>query len=515
MLFNSYEFIFLFLPATLAVFFLLGSRGLFRAATAWLTGASFFYYAWWNPAYLWLLGFSILFNYSAGRWLVRGRSGARGSRAGLWLGVAVNLGFLGYFKYANFFVDNANALFGLDWGLGRIVLPLAISFFTFQQIAFLVDSWRGETLDYGFLDYCLFVTFFPQLIAGPIVHHREMFPQFGKGGFFRFESENLAVGLTIFVVGLFKKVVVADGVAVFASPVFAAADAGQAVALVEAWTGALAYTFQLYFDFSGYSDMAIGLGRMFGLRLPLNFDSPYKAANIMDFWRRWHITLSRFLRDYLYIPLGGNRKGKTRRYANLMATMVLGGLWHGAGWTFVFWGALHGLYLMINHAWRGRRAAKSGSGGRFWPRALTFLAVVLAWVFFRAETFGGALSMLQGMAGLNGLVLPEGWQDKMAAWPVWVSFAGPGNPAHDFWEEGGFYWLTMLLLITQLAPNTRQIMAAYRPALETYRTEDFVPRFPAGINWRPDLLWAVLTAGLALTTVFNLSHVSEFLYFNF
>ena len=294
----------------------------------------------------------------------------------------------------------------------KIVLPLAISFFTLQQITYLVDANSGETKEYNFLHYCLFVTFFPQLIAGPIVHHREMLPQFEQSSAYRFVQSNFASGTAIFLLGLFKKVVLADGVAVYATPVFNAAEAGAVLTFFEAWTGATAYTFQLYFDFSGYSDMAIGIARMFNINLPLNFNSPYKAVNITEFWRRWHMTLSRFLRDYLYIPLGGNRKGKTRRHVNLMITMLLGGLWHGAGWTFVAWGALHGFYLVVNHSWHALRRALNpnprsyGIAGQALAWLITMNAVVVAWVFFRAESFNGAIAILEGMAGMNGFVLP-------------------------------------------------------------------------------------------------------------
>jgi D-alanyl-lipoteichoic acid acyltransferase DltB (MBOAT superfamily) len=302
---------------------------------------------------------------------------------------------------------------GSGIGAETILLPLAISFFTFQQIAYLVDAYEGLTREYNFLHYCLFVTFFPQLIAGPIVHHREMLPQFASDTIYRFNQSTFTAGLTTFCLGLFKKVIIADGAATYATPVFDAAEAGEILTFFEAWTGAFGYTIQLYFDFSGYSDMAIGLGMMFGIRLPLNFFSPYKAVNIIDFWRRWHMTLSRFLRDYLYIPLGGSRRGKVRRYVNLMVTMLLGGLWHGAGWTFVAWGALHGFYLVVNHAWHavrrslGHNLEKTTLAGRTLSRIVTLTAVIFAWVLFRAESFGGAMSIISGMVGLNGFALPS------------------------------------------------------------------------------------------------------------
>ena len=339
MLFNSYTFILLFLPVAVGVFFALG-RISHALAAGWLVAASLFFYAWWSPAYVGLLLGSVLFNYAMGRTLARAHaSGAvRAARRGLALAVGCNLALLAYYKYMNFFLANVDALRGSPVHHLDIILPLGISFFTFTQIAFLVDTFQGKVKEYKFVHYTLFVTYFPHLIAGPILHHAEMMPQFAQRRVYRPNARYLAAGLTIFCIGLCKKVLIADEIAVYVAPVFGAAAEGRAVGLADAWLGALAYTLQLYFDFSGYSDMAIGLSKMIGVRLPLNFASPYKAVNIIEFWRRWHMTLSRFLRDYLYIPLGGDRKGAARRYLNLLATMVLGGLWHGAGWTFIVWG---------------------------------------------------------------------------------------------------------------------------------------------------------------------------------
>jgi len=347
-----YEFLLLFLPVVLIGYYLIGSRQHHRLASSWLLAASLFFYGWWNPVYVVLILFSIIFNYALGLSLA---SGEKKQRVLLSFGIIVNLSLLAYFKYTVFILDNVYGLLDMNFDLPDIVLPLAISFFTFQQIAYLVDAYQNKTKEYNFLQYSLFVTFFPQLIAGPIVHHREMMTQFAKNSTYCFNAKMLELGLAIFTLGLFKKVVIADGIAAYSTPVFNAATSGMALTFFDSWTGALAYTFQLYFDFSAYSDMAIGIGLMFGIRLPINFFSPYKAVNIIDFWKRWHMTLSRFLRDYLYIPLGGNRKGSTRRYFNLMVTMLLGGLWHGAGWTFIIWGGLHGIYLAINHVWHGLR----------------------------------------------------------------------------------------------------------------------------------------------------------------
>jgi len=353
MLFNSYIFIFAFLPITFCIYFTLAKYKSGEMAIRFLVIASLFFYGWWNPAYLALIMLSISVNYFIGEAIVRSRTISKNNYTKCLFisGLIFNLGLLAYFKYANFIIENINLFFGFTSQINEIILPLAISFFTFQQVAYLVDTYKGITKEFKFTHYVLFVTFFPQLIAGPIVHHKEMLPQFMKLGNMKPNLDNIVIGANIFALGLFKKVVLADGIAQYSSPVFNAALTGEPMSLFVAWGGALAYTFQLYFDFSGYSDMAIGIARMFGIRLPLNFFSPYKSLSIIEFWRRWHITLSRFLRDYVYFSLGGNRKGKAHRYINLFTTMLLGGLWHGAGWTFILWGGLHGLYLVTNHAW--------------------------------------------------------------------------------------------------------------------------------------------------------------------
>jgi alginate O-acetyltransferase complex protein AlgI len=498
-LFNSYIFVFCFLPLTLVGFLLIGSRGHRRIAVLWLVSASLFYYGWWNPAYLKLIVGSVLFNYAMGTALGKLSEGAPRTRRRLMLafGIGVNLALIGYFKYFNFFVDNVNRFADTAYHVDTIVLPLAISFFTFQQITFLVDSYTGETREHRFLDYCLFVTFFPQLIAGPIVHHREMMPQFAGTVPFRFDPSRLAVGLSIFGCGLFKKIILADGVALYSTPVFDAAARGNVIAFADAWTAALAYTFQLYFDFSGYSDMAIGLAWLFGICLPLNFDSPYKSRNIIEFWRRWHMTLSRFLRDYLYFPLGGNRKGTARRYANLLITMLLGGLWHGAGWTFVLWGGLHGVYLMVNHGVHalrrmlGHNLHRSTSLGRGVSWALTFLAVVVGWVLFRSEDMHAATAMYTAMLGLG---------------PGAIGFVRLDAP-------GALAWVSGLMLLARFAPNTHQWMNIYAPAIDTYGVPPCVPGTFS--SWRPSAAWAAVLAVLFFTSFAFMSSPSEFLYFDF
>jgi D-alanyl-lipoteichoic acid acyltransferase DltB (MBOAT superfamily) len=487
MLFTSPEFLFVFLPVTLAGFFLLGAAS-HALAIGWLTLASFVFYGYWSPAHTVLLAASIVFNFIVGTMISRRRS----ERSAGWLlafGVAVDLGLLAYFKYAGFIVANLAALAHRHWAY-EVVLPIGISFFTFTQIAFLVDARRGEAREYNPTHYALFVTYFPHLIAGPILHHKEMMPQFARRSVARPHPFEMAAGLTILLIGLFKKLIIADTVSGYADPVFAAAQAGRAVSLLDGWTGALAYTFQLYFDFSGYCDMAIGLSLLFGIRLPANFNSPYKARNIADFWRRWHMTLSRFLRDYLYIPLGGNRHGTRRRLINLMLTMLLGGLWHGAGWTFVVWGGLHGLYLCIHQGWLALRpdARHAGSLGAALSTMLTFAAVVVAWVYFRAPDIASANAIVLAMSGFGA---------ASGAAPNWVTVL----------ELAG---LTAVVLIF---PNTQQIMARARPVV------DRVPYVSSWWTWRPSLPFALATGALGGVTVMGtiINHVTlrPFLYFQF
>lgn len=503
MLFNSYVFIFLFLPAAAIGFFASARHLGERAAMLWLIGVSVFFYGYWDVTYVPLLGVVMVFTYLVGKQLAQ-----RPDRRLLAFGVTVLLAVLGYYKYSGFLAANLGAATGEDYNWQAVVLPLAISFFTFQKIAFLVDSHRGLTKDVRFLEYTLFVAFFPQLIAGPIVHWKELVPQFRLPETYRPHAENIAVGLTIFAIGLFKKAVLADGIAVHATPVFDLAARGGTPDLLTAWGAALAYTFQLYFDFSGYSDMAIGAARLFGVKLPLNFHSPYKAENIIDFWRRWHMTLSRFLRDYLYFALGGNRRGPARRYVNLFLTMLLGGLWHGAGWQFVLWGALHGAYLMVNHAWRAVAPAALLRAG--WWRvaawALTFVAVVIAWVPFRAANLDAAGRILGGMAGMHGLVLPGAFEGPLGALTAFgFEFRGGASAFLLAWG-----WIAALFLIARFFPNTQEVMAAHEPAWDA----DEVRR-PRRLLWRPERRWALVTASLLAAGVLALSQVSEFLYFQF
>ncbi len=405
MLFNSVEYIFFFLPITFFIYFFLLNKRLIVGAKGFLVFASLFFYSWWNPIYLPIILVSMLFNYTVGNILNKDAVHAKVSKKSILIfGIITNLALLGYFKYADFFIENYNYIWNENIGLYNLALPLGISFFTFQQISYLIDSYRKETSEYDFLNYALFVTFFPQLIAGPIVHHKEMMPQFASKWNLVKRYKNIALGLFVFSIGLFKKVVIADTFAVWATTGF---DKVEHLNMIEAWVTSLSYTFQLYFDFSGYTDMAIGAALLFNIKLPINFDSPYKALDIQDFWRRWHITLSHFLRDYIYIPLGGSRVSEFRVYTNLMITFLLGGLWHGAGWTFVFWGFLHGLALVIHRIWN-----KHGfTMHKVLAWLITFNFINLAWVFFRAKDFSDAVKIVKEMFNFKAIIVSEKFAD--------------------------------------------------------------------------------------------------------
>ena len=419
MLFHSHAFLLIFLPLTLAAYYACAAHRAVR--TAALIAASLAFYGYWDPRFLPLLAGSVCANWLFARvW---------GRRPGRWIvpsGVAVNLLVIGVFKYADFFAGSLAALGVWRHEGWSIVLPLGISFFTFQQISYLVDLRRSGAPVYGFADYALYVTFFPQLIAGPIVRHHELIHQFAASPLRDGVYERLSRGVTLLVAGLVKKVLIADGLAGIADPLFAGAAAGRTLSLAEAWIAAGAFGLQIYFDFSGYSDMAIGLALMFGFSLPINFNAPYIATSVREFWRRWHMTLSRFLRDYLYIPLGGSRFGPARQVAALAATMLLGGLWHGAGWTFVVWGGLHGAALAVNRAWA--RAGVRLPAAVAWTATMLF--VFAAWVPFRAESFAAAAAMLGAMAGANGVGAPvEGLEDLwLIAVAAAIAVLGPTSP---------------------------------------------------------------------------------------
>ena len=484
MLFNSYVYIFLFLPVVFAGYFLLIGRRQVVAAKTGLVLASLFFYSWWNINYLPILIFSLVFNFMLGSIIQSGRA-PRERKYAMVFGVIVNLIVLGYFKYADFFIDNVNSLLGHSIGSLDLLLPLAISFFTFQQIAYLSDCYKNQVSEYDFLNYSLFVTFFPQLIAGPIVHHKEMMPQFMNNRWnLRIKYTNIAAGLFIFTLGLFKKVVIADTFSVVATNGF---DNAATLNIVEAWVTSLSYTFQLYFDFSGYTDMAIGSALLFNIKLPVNFDSPYKALNIRDFWLRWHITLSRFLRDYVYIPLGGNRLGRLITYRNLIITFLLGGIWHGAGWTFIAWGALHGIALVLHRIWAdvGYRLNK------YIAWFVTFNFINITWVLFRAKDFVAAKKIIVSMF-CGDLVLDYHWKEFMPKSSFYEINYGPWLQ-NIYAENRIFIYLLLSMVIVVVSKNSNTLVSSMRASKKTA------------------LMMSMLFAYAAL----SLNRASEFLYFNF
>lgn len=534
MLFNSYVFIFLFLPITLLLVFLANKYQKINTSAFILIIASLFFYGWWNPPYLILLLGSIIFNFFIAQVIQK-------NKLVLLLGLSFNIGLIAYFKYANFFVDNINVLLNQSLYIEKIILPLAISFFTFQQISYLVDAYRGQVEKYSFLHYCLFVTFFPQLIAGPIVHHKEIIPQFSYKNFLKYRSSHIFMGLTLFALGLFKKVIFADGMAVYASAAFLAAENGVILTIYEAWLGSLAYTMQLYFDFSGYSDMALGLAIMFGFRLPVNFFSPYKATNIADFWRRWHITLSRMIREYLWDPisLAMTRLAVRSRYgfirffittslAPTLFTFFWIGLWHGAGWNFIVFGMLHGSYITIYNLWsqlkqryKSLKIITNKAMANALARVITFTCVVVGWIFFRAESFSGATSILSSMFGLNKISMPKSVINFTGLSEEWFLnngfiFEGLfGNGVMGNQPINVIFFTGILITFCYIMPNCTQIFHRHKPFITTY------PDHPAAfkkfhyLQWAPTYRWAIFTALTFCIAAMNLLKESEFLYFQF
>jgi alginate O-acetyltransferase complex protein AlgI len=545
MLFNSLEFIFGFLPTTLALFFIIGmvSR---TWALRWIIFTSLSFYFWWRPLNVLLIAPSILINFAFARALLRlgeDESQSGRSKIVLSLGLAFNIAFLGYFKYIDFGRSVMNDIFGANLVLTHVILPLGISFITFQKIAFLIDVHARRVKSFTFQDYCLFVLFFPQLIAGPIVHYREMMPQFHSASC-RFNKESFAVGLTLLSFGLFKKVILADHVANIATPIYNQAASGVNISLLMAWVAAIGFTLQIYFDFSGYTDMALGLARLFGIRLPQNFNSPLQASSIIDFWLRWHMTLTRFLTAYIYNPLtlwltrrrmAGGRPLLAGHNTTLGAflyllmfpivlTMLISGLWHGAGYGFVVWGLLHGVYLTINHAWRLIRP-------RFWSDqityerfmqpmgwVLTFTSVAASMVFFRSSTITSAIDMISGLIGLNGIALPLVIYDYLGPLAGWLHHVGVTSLPPELWSGREFLiavmWIVVLIFIALACPNTLEILAPYEPALGVKPpTADL--RRGRLIKWNASLPWAILVSFMAAIAILSIRGESEFLYWQF
>lgn len=523
MLFNSYEFIFAFLPTVVVVFFALGRTSRVWALR-WVIGTSLFFYGWWRPLNVLIIAPSVLINFVLARLLQRlckqGNHGA--AQAVLLLGIAFNVAFLGYFKYSNFLVSAVNDAFGTQMLLARIILPLGISFITFQKIAFLIDVHAGRIESFKLQDYCLFVLFFPQLIAGPIVHYREMMPQFHRMSC-RFDKDNVSVGLTLFAFGLFKKVFLADSLAKFVTPIYERAASGSSIGLLVAWIAALGFTLQIYFDFAGYTDMALGIARLFGVRLPANFNSPLRASSIIDFWLRWHMTLTRFLTAYIYNPLAlwltrrraargltgfAGRDKSSGAFIELLMfptllTMFVSGVWHGAGYTFIVWGLLHGLFLTVNHAWRllGPKLWREKSRyEQFMEPAgfvITFSCVAASMVIFRSVNLNTATHLLEGMLGLHG-----------------VGLSGlRGNFAIGLKDM--VLWLGASAFIAFRCPNTLQILSWYEPALGWKPSLHDSSSPQTRILWRPSLAWALAVSMIVAIGMLNLGGRSEFLYWQF
>ncbi len=487
--FNSYPY-FVFLAVTVLGFRLL-EKGAPTGRRVFLLLASYAFYAWWRADFLLLLCGSTLVNFAIGREIEQRHARRQDRRALLIGGLVFNLGLIATFKYDTLFVGTANDLLGLGLPVPHFFLPLAISFFTFEQISYLVDAEAGKTHGYSLLDYALFVAYFPHLIAGPIVRHNDLIPQFRQ---LRSANDDLSTGITLFTIGLAKKSLIADNLAPFADAIFNAAGRGTQLGPTDSWLGTLFFAFQIYFDFSAYSDMALGSSVMLGMRLPVNFHSPYKSASIIEFWRRWHISLSAFLRDYLYFPLGGNRRGRARRYLNLFITMLLGGLWHGASWTFMLWGGLHGLYLAVNHAFRHASRGMTVPAALRRPLhvcsvALTFAATTLAWIVFRSPDLASAGNVVGGLFGAGHSAV--------------VSFSPLAAVA-----------LLLLGVIVWLMPNSMELTWRYRPALPSPYPDQPVTPAPR-LAWRPTALNAGAYGLVCILAVLALSNLKPFIYFQF
>lgn len=484
MLFNSYVFIFVYLPIVLAAFFTFCYFKLQKAAQLCLFICSLAFYAYWDIRFLPLLAGSILFNFVFGNLIFQARQNFKYFY--LIFSLSINLALLFYFKYLNFFINSVNYLTASELHLMEIVLPLGISFFTFTQIAYLVDVYQAKATPGSWDSYGLFVTVFPHLIAGPVLHHKEMMVQFDNPLNYQWSPSNFSQGTFLFVIGLTKKVLIADQLFPFVSPVF---DKGQqAIPFLQAWIGALAYSAELYFDFSGYSDMAMGLGLYFNIKLPLNFQSPFQASSIIDFWRRWHISLSNFLKDYLYIPLGGNQFGEVAKLRNLLITMLLGGIWHGANWTFVLWGFLHGVFLTLNHLWRKLKITLPN----LFSHLLTLFCVVVAFAIFRSPSLETAFEVLKGLFGWNGLILPESYENRLA-----------------FLKNYGVLFKTLPMSNVRLN-DLLMIFSVWIIALVLPNSMIWKERF-----LKHPILWGIGASAAFLACVMNLDAVTEFLYYQF
>lgn len=490
MLFNSFEFIFLFLPIVVIVYFLLNQKRLILIANIWLVISSLFFYGWWNFSYLLLLLLSIVINYGIGILLFYKKR-----KIYLLLGITFNVALLGYYKYMDFFIENINNIFSINIPLLKIILPLAISFFTFQQIAYIVDAYKKNKTEFNLVNYSLFVSFFPQLLAGPIVHYSDIIPQFQNIRKKVVNYRNLCIGLFLFSIGLFKKVILADTLAGWANQGF---DTLQSPTLLEGWIVSLSYTFQLYFDFSGYMDMALGAALLFNIKLPINFDSPYKATNIQEVWSKWHITLGNFLYVYIYMPsnrfllnrvftpLGLKKKTMLRTNISMLILFFVSGIWHGAGWTFVVWGVLHGLATIVHRYWKKSKLILP----KYFAWCITFLFINATMVIFRADSLSNSLKIFKGMLGLNGVVLPNQLNIfQLSTYTNFVSFQ-----TLDLVDASkAVVFLILSFVIILCFKNSVQLSKEFEPKWYT-------------------MLFTIL---LFLYSLLNITKANEFLYYNF
>ena len=460
MLFNSYEFILLFLPITFFVYFYLNSKKQVLASKIFLVSASLFFYSWWNPIYLPLILGSMIFNFYIGESL-----GRKSTKKMLTFGIVGNVALLGYFKYTDFFIENFNWALNKDVDLLHLALPLAISYFTFQQIAFLVDSYRGETKEYDFLNYALFITFFPQLLMGPIMHHKEIIPQFQTKWKSFIRWENVSLGLFIFAIGLAKKCLLGDPLTDYAQYAF---DNAQKLSLIEAWYASVSYVLSYYFDLSGYADMAIGIGKMFNIDIPKNFNSPYKARNFADYWKRWHITLSRFLSDYIYKSLGGNKSLVWVMYLNIMITFFVSGFWHGAGWNFVVWGLLNGIFVVMAHMMKKANLQMN----YYLAWSLMFFGLIITRILFVSNDFGDAWYVTTTLFDISNLRFEN------------LFYV-------DFYLQS--FYIILALFIALACKNSMEISQ----------------------NFKPNFKYIFYTMILLTASLFTFSDAKEFLYFQF
>ena len=510
--FTSWDFLLFFLPLTVLFFHLIPANPIIWRKL-FLVVASMVFYAWFSYWCAALLIVSMAANYSFAEWL-----GKEAARYKLWpvafVGVGANLLLLFHFKYSNMFKESLGSLFGASFELSPVVLPLAISFYTFTQIGYVIDVAKNPSLRCGFVDYCLFVVFFPHLIAGPVVRHSEIVPQFADR-WLKPDGGQITGGAAMFLMGLYKKTLLADPVGVHADWVFNRVASGEALSWFSAWIGATAYGLQIYFDFSGYSDMAIGLAIMFAIRFPENFDSPYRSLNITDFWKRWHMSLTRFFRDYLYIPMGGNRGSKWLQSRNVFLVFLISGLWHGAGWTFVTWGALHGLYLVTHLSWKGFMTwfgwSPSGRGWSVFAWGITMAAVVFAWVFFRSPDMASALRMSQAMLGFDGISIPDRWVEIFKPLPmIGGLFTGVAMPSPSIGWSMLCLHLMALIAIVIAAPNSRELLGFRHKKNEE---ADYHVRHAMRLGWVHGVIAGLLFTGFVYSKYSAVP--SPFIYFNF